>query len=119
MTTLSTEQIVLSLKFTWLALPLELLVICMGKLAVCAYLATIHGPKHATLKRTFLWTIGSLQFLTGIITIVLIYIQCSPVAKLWNDSLIGSCRGRLRNEYFAYFQGSELKSPASLSNSRR
>lgn len=110
--TLSSENIVMSLKYSWLAQSVQLFVICIGKLAVVAYLTTIYGPSYAKLKRALLWTIGSLQLAAGIVNITIIFTQCSPAAKLWNEDLKGSCNGRLRNQDFAYFTGSRYNGAA-------
>ncbi len=104
---LSNQNITMSLKFIWFAQSTQLFVICMGKLAVVAYLTTINGPSYAKTKRALLWTIGSLQLAAGIVNIIIIFSQCSPAAKLWNENLKGSCNGRLRNKDFAYFTGSK------------
>ena len=76
--TLSSQDIIMSLKYIWFAQCTQLLVICLGKLAVVAYLATFHGPSYTKIKRALLWTIGSVQFAAGVVNIIIIFTQCSP-----------------------------------------
>ena len=109
---LSSQDIIMSLKYVWFAQCVQLLVICLGKLAVVAYLAIFHGPSDAKIKRALLWTIGSVQLAAGVVNIIIIFTQCSPMAKLWNEALEGSCNGRLRNQDFAYFTGSTYSGAA-------
>ena len=80
----------------------------MAKVAVIAYLATIHGPSYARLKRAFIWIASIIQIAAVLVLIIVIFLQCQPVARLWNESLPGSCTGRLRNENYAYFQACKL-----------
>lgn len=98
-------QVMYSLKWSWMAQILQLFANTTGKVAVITYLATIHGPYHARAKLAYLWTLGSLQIASIIILTVLILAQCSPVPKLWNEAVPGTCNGRIRNQNFAFFQG--------------
>lgn len=79
---LSSQDIIMSLKFIWLAQCAQILVVCLGKVAVVAYLATFHGPSYAKIKRALLWTVGSVQLAAGVVNVIIIFTQCSPVAKL-------------------------------------
>ena len=107
-TSLTPAQIELSLKYSWVAQPMQLFANSLGKLAVVAYLTTIHGPTNATLKLSFIWSVGASQFISVVVCITLIFLQCTPLPKLWNEGLEGTCDGRLRNQNFAYFQGGKL-----------
>ena len=78
-----------------------------GKIAVVIYIREILERAYTKPQCIFLWTIGVLQVTTIIILEILILTQCSPVAKLWNEALLGSCNGRVRNKHFALFHGSE------------
>lgn len=55
----------------------------------------------------FLWTLAGSNLVINTITVGFILGQCSPVNKLWDDDVAGSCNGRLRNQHLAYFQGSK------------
>ena len=104
---LGPPQIVLTLKWVWFAQILQLFANTTGKIAVITYLATIHGPSHHRSKLAFLWSLGSLQVASIVILIALILAQCSPLQKLWNEAFPGTCNGRVRNQNFGFFQGSE------------
>ena len=105
--TLGAPQIVLAIEWIWLAQILQLIANTTGKIAVITYLATIHGPSHHRSKLVLLWSLGSLQIASIVILIAFILAQCSPLQKLWNDVIPGTCNGRVRNQNFAFFQGSE------------
>ena len=102
----------MSLKYSWVAQSTNLFVTSLGKVAVVAYIATIQGPSNAKPKRLLLWGVGSLEMVVGIVTIIIIFTQCTPVAKLWNETLQGSCNGRQLNEKFAIFGGGRYTSAA-------
>lgn len=104
--TLDPSQMVLSIKWSWMAQILQLFANTTGKIAVISYLATIHGPKHLRSKLAFLWSLSLLQVVSIIILIAFILAQCSPLQKLWNDTIPGTCNGRIRNQNFGFFQGS-------------
>ena len=111
--TLNSQQRTLGLKFSWMSQSLHLLAICTGKIGAATYLAVLHGPSHTRFNRAFLWTIGTILLLSEIANIIIIFKVCSPVAKLWDESLPGSCNGRRLNEYFAYGSGSRCTSVQS------
>lgn len=105
--TLTANSVVLALKYCWVAQPFQLLALAFGKIAAVTYLATIHGPRNANLKLAFLWTVGLVQLFSCFVILGFIYSQCSPMAKLWNIEIPGTCNGRTRNVYMAYLDGSE------------
>lgn len=104
---LTPNAVVLALKYCWVAQPFQLLALAFGKIAAVTYLATIHGPRNANIKLAFLWIVGLVQLLSGIVILGFIYSQCSPMTKLWNVEIPGTCNGRARNVYMAYLDGSE------------
>ena len=105
---LTPNGIVLALKYCWIAQPFQLLALAFGKIAAVTYLATIHGPRNANIKLAFLWTVGLVQLCSCFVILGFIYLQCSPMQKLWNIEIPGTCDGRTRNVYMAYLDGSEL-----------
>ncbi|KAL8637262.1 MAG: hypothetical protein Q9228_005451, partial [Teloschistes exilis] len=102
---LNPEEIRMTMTYIWQAQPIQLLANTAGKVSIAALLVTLHGPKFAKSKTIFIWTLAAISTIFVIIAIVMIYAQCSPVAKLWHESLPGSCDGRNRNQTFAYVQG--------------
>ena len=106
---LDPAQIMYSLKWSWIAQILQLCANTAGKVAVMMYLTLtiFHGPIHARANLIYLWTLGLLQIASTIVLIAFILTQCSPLQKLWDEGIPGSCSGRTRNEDFAFFQGSK------------
>ncbi len=104
---LAPVQIMYSLKWSWMAQIFQLLANTTGKIAVGIYLMTFSGTSNAKAKRAFLWTLCGLQAASIIVLIAFILAQCSPLPKLWNEAIPGTCNGRTRNRNFAFFQGSK------------
>ncbi|KAJ6115425.1 hypothetical protein N7486_001203 [Penicillium sp. IBT 16267x] len=98
-------EITHAIKWNWICQSLGILATATGKLAIVAFLQQIHGPDSRK-KVIFLWGVGISNLVVNCITIVLIWIQCDPSAKLWNNALPGSCDGIVRNQQAAYFQSS-------------
>lgn len=84
---------------------LGILAIALGKLAIVAFLQQIHGPEHRS-RVIMLWGVAISNLIINAITIGMIFTQCTPREKLWNEEMPGTCDGRLRNQNTAYFQGS-------------
>ncbi|CAF9939679.1 hypothetical protein IMSHALPRED_001592 [Imshaugia aleurites] len=103
---LTPNAIVLALKYCWVAQPFQLLALAVGKIAAVTYLATFRGPRNANIKLTLLWIVGLVQLFSCIVILGFIYSQCSPMPKLWNEEIPGTCNGRTRNVYMAYLDGS-------------
>lgn len=102
---LSQEEIIETIKWSWVNLALAILAIALGKLAIVAFLQGIHGPEDCR-RVILLWGVAISNLIINAITIGMFYTQCTPRAKLWNAELPGRCDGRLRNQRAAYFQGS-------------
>lgn len=104
---LAPVQIMYSLKWSWMAQIFQLLANTTGKIAVISYLNHISGPSYAKAQSVFLWTLCWLQVASIIVLIAFILAQCSPLQKLWNEAIPGTCNGRIRNRNFAFGQGSK------------
>lgn len=84
---------------------LGLLATAFGKLAIVAFLQQIHGPEHREWV-VGLWILAMSNLIVNAITVGMVLTQCTPLEKLWDFSLPGTCGGLERNENIAYFQGS-------------
>ncbi|KAJ5691805.1 hypothetical protein N7462_001228 [Penicillium macrosclerotiorum] len=104
---LTSGQISSAIKWSWMNQALGIFAIASGKLAIVAFLQQIHGPEHRG-RVILLWSAAVSNLVINCITIGMIMTQCSPRAKLWHDTLPGTCDGRLRNQNTAYFQGSSF-----------
>ncbi|KAJ5931120.1 hypothetical protein N7466_006613 [Penicillium verhagenii] len=102
---LTDAEITNAIKWNWINQSLGIFATATGKLAIVAFLQQIHGPESRK-KVIFLWSVGLSNLVVNCITIALIFEQCSPTPKLWNNALPGTCSGRTRNQQVAYFQGS-------------
>jgi len=98
-------QIVLALKYTWAGIIVALFAIPMGKLTIVAFLVQLHNQGDHR-RIAFLWCAAVSNLIINAITVAMALASCSPIAKLWNHSLPGTCDGILRNQHCAYFQGS-------------
>lgn len=105
MDVLSPEERIASIKWSWMNQALSILAIALGKLAIVAFLQQIHGPEHRG-RVVMLWGVAISNLIINAITIGMIFTQCTPREKLWNEEVPGTCDGRLRNQNTAYFQGS-------------
>ncbi|KAJ5633418.1 hypothetical protein N7490_009757 [Penicillium lividum] len=115
---LTETEITNAIKWNWINQSLGIIATGLGKLAIVAFMQQIHGPESRK-KVFFLWTVAASNLVVNCVTIAMIWTQCDPSAKLWQDSLPGTCDGRVRNQRTGYFQGSEycpLDSGAMLIN---
>jgi hypothetical protein len=111
---LSKSDIVTALKWGWINQMLGLLATAFGKLAIVAFLQQIHGPEHRE-RIVGLWILAISNLIVNAITVGMVLTQCTPLEKLWDFSVPGTCDGLERNEHIAYFQGSEY-SPSLCSS---
>lgn len=103
---LSPTDIVSALKLSWVGQVIAIMAIGFGKIAVIALLLQIQGPTHRK-KAYFLHFIWISNMCINIMQIVLILRQCTPVEKIWDNNVPGSCAFRTTTSELGYFQGSE------------
>lgn len=102
---LSDESLVVALKWGWAFQLLAIGASMLGKLAILAFLMQVRG-RHAS-KPWLLIILGVLIFAINITVMGTILGQCSPMEKLWNDALPGTCDpGRKMNQNYSFFQAS-------------
>ncbi|KAF2721794.1 hypothetical protein K431DRAFT_209419, partial [Polychaeton citri CBS 116435] len=94
-----------SIRWSWLGQLIAIMAIGFGKIAVIALVLRVQGPTHKKKSYVlhFIWISNTV---INIAQVVLLLYQCTPVQKLWNESLPGECDGRVRAEYTGFFQGS-------------
>ncbi|KAL4965487.1 uncharacterized protein BDV14DRAFT_199892 [Aspergillus stella-maris] len=103
--TLSHESEVQTLKWSWVFQLLAIAGSMLGKLAILAFLMQIRG-RHEK-KPWLLIILGILIATINIAVLGTILGQCVPMAKLWDDSLPGTCDpGRKNNQNYSFFQAS-------------
>lgn len=104
-TDLSTEQQVTALHWGWVFQVLAIAASMLGKLAILAFLMQVRG-RHVN-KPWPLIVLGVLIFAVNITVMGTILGQCSPMEKLWNDAVPGTCNpGRKMNQDYSFFQAS-------------
>jgi hypothetical protein len=112
-TDLSEASRVVALKWGWVFQLLAIGASMLGKLAILAFLMEVRG-RH-TSKPWLLIILGVLIFAINITVMGTILGQCSPMEKLWNDALPGTCDpGRKMNQNYSFFQASSSISPLNL-----
>ncbi|PTU24978.1 hypothetical protein P175DRAFT_0428129 [Aspergillus ochraceoroseus IBT 24754] len=105
MAELSHAQQVKALKWSWVFQLLAIMASMLGKLAILAFLIQIRG-RHET-KPWLLIILGVLGAAINIAVLGTILGQCTPMQKLWDDSLEGTCDpGRKINQNYSFFQAS-------------
>lgn len=100
------ENIGMMILYGWISQMLILIGIGLGRVAIVMFLLRIQGYQKL-FKAVLLWFIAGSNLIINIVTVVLIIFQCSPVQKLWDDRISGSCAGREWTQKFGYFQGCE------------
>ncbi|KAJ0109326.1 hypothetical protein J7T55_000251 [Diaporthe amygdali] len=98
------HEIVVAMRTSWINMISAIIAIVTGKLSIIAFLDQIRGRHQG--RPWFLWFIGASNIIVNITVVITILLQCSPVEKIWDNSVPGNCDGRPLNLNYAYFQGS-------------
>lgn len=105
------HDIVVAMRTSWINMISAIIAIVTGKLSIIAFLDQIRGRHQG--RPWFLWFIGASNIIVNITVVITILLQCSPVEKIWDDSIPGACDGRSLNLNYAYFQGSKSLSTSA------
>jgi hypothetical protein len=93
----------------WLFTTFAIVGISLGKLTIIAFILEIEGTTTLT-RKWVLYVFAVSNIIVNIIILPIIWTQCTPTAKLWDDSIAtGNCNGRRRNQLYGYFQGSKFE----------
>ncbi|KAJ5593964.1 uncharacterized protein N7459_000172 [Penicillium hispanicum] len=104
-TDLTPEQQVAALHWGWTFQVLAIAASMLGKLAILAFLMQVRG-RHVN-KPWPLIVLGVLIFAVNVTVMGTILGQCTPMEKLWNDAVPGTCNpGRKMNQDYSFFQAS-------------
>ncbi|PSK57844.1 hypothetical protein B9Z65_9046 [Elsinoe australis] len=98
------SEIFNALHWVWISLFVGIVGGVFSKFAIIALLLEVQSP-NAKKRRFLLWAIGGILAATGLTQILLSWLKCEPIAKLWNPTLSGSCPRALEAANFSYFQG--------------
>ena len=106
MNDLNPDQISKCQLYNWISQTLVITAITLGKIAIIAFIQQIEGVSMNPNNRRFLYFVGASSAAVSAVMIAILWIQCSPTQKLWNNNISGSCNLRRLNELFGYFAGS-------------
>jgi hypothetical protein len=106
LSSLNGDQIVKNQFYQWVFTTFAIVSIACGKLTIIVFI--LQFERAAMNRRIWiLYVIAILTILINIAILPIIWTQCTPTAKIWNNDIPGNCAGRMINEKFGYFQGSE------------
>ncbi|KAF2221427.1 hypothetical protein BDZ85DRAFT_283498 [Elsinoe ampelina] len=93
-----------ALHWMWISLFVGIVGGVFSKFAIISLLLEVQSP-NAKGRRIMLWTLGGILGATGLTQILLSWLKCEPVAKLWNPTLPGVCPRAVQAANFSYYQG--------------
>ncbi|KAF4554018.1 Hypothetical protein D9617_5g068940 [Elsinoe fawcettii] len=93
-----------ALHWMWISLFVGIVGGVFSKFAIIALLLEVQSP-NAKKRRIMLWALGGILAVTGLTQILLSWLKCEPVAKLWNPTLPGVCPRAVQAANFSYYQG--------------
>ena len=102
---LSPEERVRLTRLNWVSQPPVIIALATGKISVAFLILRILGPGSTRWLRNVLYFImwSSIGF-SGL-AVIIQFVQCSPVQKLWDTNLEGHCWNPLVQTHFTYFVG--------------
>lgn len=100
------SDIVAALRTSWISQISGLVAIVIGKLSIIDFLDQIRGRHRG--RPWFLYSVGGSIIIINLVVVILPFLQCMPVDKLWDESIPGNCHLRPFAQAYAYFQGSKL-----------
>lgn len=92
--------------YHWIFTTFAIITISLGKMTIIAFILQIESNTGGK-RKWILYGFAISNAIVNIIILPIIWVQCTPTAKMWNNDLPGNCNGRLRNEMYGYFQGSK------------
>ena len=83
--TLPPDDVIQSIKFNYLATPFQIMAYSVPKLSVAIFIDRILSPSR--IRRYILYGVPCVQLLSGIISIILLFKTCTPVASIWDPAV--------------------------------
>lgn len=93
--------------YQWVFTTLAIIAIALGKLTIIIFILQFERTDGKNRRVWILYIIAVLTILVNMAIIPILWTQCSPTVKIWDDTVPGNCAGRAINEKYGYFQGSE------------
>ena len=100
---LTLEQQIQLTRLNWVSQPPVIIALATGKISVAFLILRIFGPTK-WLRYVLYFIMGSSIMLCGL-AVIIQFVQCSPVRKLWETDLEGHCWNPLIQAHFTYFVG--------------
>jgi hypothetical protein len=94
--------------YQWIFTTFGIVGIALGKMAIIALLLQIEGTSGQNMRKWVLYVFATSNIIVSIILIPIIWVQCTPTAKIWDNELPGNCAGRAVNQACGYFVGSTI-----------
>lgn len=102
---LSHENIVKTNLWSWVGQVIAILDLVVARIAVIAFLLSIQA-RTMHKSRYLLFCVGGIQALINVIEVILIFKQCNPTERLWDNSIPGSCNMVVICSEVGFAQGS-------------
>ncbi|KAJ3498636.1 hypothetical protein NLG97_g965 [Lecanicillium saksenae] len=102
---LGDDDIVETNFWSWMAQVVAIMALAVGRIAVIAFLLTVQARANRN-GRWVLYIIGFLQAAINVAEVVLILYQCSPIDKLWDQNVKGTCNLIVLCSQLGFLQGS-------------
>ena len=104
---LSDGQISKNQFYQWIFTTFAIVSIALGKLAIIVFMLQFERTDGRNRRVWILYVIAVLTIMVNVAIIPILWTQCSPTVKIWDNSVAGNCAGRTIDEKYGYFQGSE------------
>lgn len=102
---LSYSQIVNTNFWSWIAQIVAILGLVIGRIAVISFLLALQD-RTKSYGRWLLYLVGAAQGIINVVEVVLILQQCTPIQKLWDFEVPGTCNMIQICSQVGYLQGS-------------
>lgn len=103
---LSYHEIVQTNLWSWVAQAIAMVCMVIARIAVITVLVSLQH-RTGSKSKYLLYGVGALQFSINITEIGLIFGQCTPVEKLWDQKIQGACDGIIICSQVGFAQGSK------------
>lgn len=100
---LSAEQVIQSLKLSYIIQPIAIVALVFGRVSFAVSLLGSLGVKKW--PRWLLHFVIVSQFVATVILIGIGFFACNPVRRYWDRRIPGTCLDRRVHRYAAYVQG--------------
>lgn len=104
---LEPAQIAKNQLYHWIFTSLAITAIALGKLTIIVFILQFERTDGKSRRVWILYVIAVLTIMVNVAIIPILWTQCSPTVKIWNDEVPGNCNGRAVNQKYGYFQGSK------------